>query len=73
VGGEVGVLVASGLLLGDRPIVPLSGEVGGEADGVRSRLGFSPIGRLVPASLQPAATPASRVSANSPERSLLIG
>jgi hypothetical protein len=60
-------------VLGALPIVPLSGEVGGDADGVRSRLGFSPSGRLWPESLHPAATPASSVSTKSPERSCLIG
>jgi hypothetical protein len=50
-------------------IVDGAGDVGGDADGVRSRLGFAPIPPWLE-SVQPASV--SSATAHSPERSFLI-
>ena len=54
--------------LGGVVVLPVSGEVGGDADGVRSRVGFSPT-RF---ESHPAASPVSSTNAQSPDRSVLI-
>src|SRR5215510_5372719 len=69
-GGVFGAsLPGAGLvLLGGVLVAPLSGEVGGDAEGVRSRLGFSPT-RF---ESQAAVSPVSSTNAHSPERSLFM-
>jgi len=74
VGGIEGVLFGAslpgaGLPLGADPgVLPVSGEVGGDADGVRSRLGLSPTRFESHA----AASPVSRTNAQSPERTFFM-
>jgi hypothetical protein len=77
--GIAGVLLGAslpgaGLPLGEEPMVPpvsgeVGGAVGGEADGVRSRVGFSPTGLE---SLHAAASPVSSTNAQSPDRTFLM-
>jgi len=65
-----GGVLGAGLGLGEVPIVPpVPGEVGGEADGVRSRLGFSPTRSE---SLHAAVSPVSSRSAQNPVRTLFM-
>ena len=77
--GIAGVLLGAslpgaGLPLGEEPkVLPVSGEVGGavggEADGVRSRVGLSPTGFE---SLHAAASPVSSTNAQSADRTFLM-
>jgi hypothetical protein len=67
-------LPGAGLPLGEEPMVlPVSGEVGGalggEADGARSRVGFSPT-RFE--SLHAAVSPVSSTNAQSADRTFLM-
>jgi hypothetical protein len=58
------------LRLGEEPIgLPVSGDVDGEADGVRSRFGFSPT-RFE--SEHPTASPVSSANAQNLDKTLLI-
>jgi hypothetical protein len=72
--GIEGVLFGASLpgaglvLLGGVVVLPVSGEVGGDAEGVRSRVGFSPT-RF---ESQAAVSPVSSINAHSPERSLFM-
>ncbi|PYN88684.1 MAG: hypothetical protein DMD87_08565 [Candidatus Rokuibacteriota bacterium] len=56
------------MLLGGVVVLPVSGEVGGDADGVRSRVGFSPTRFESHA----AVSPVSSTNAHTPERSFFM-
>jgi hypothetical protein len=61
-------LPGAGLALLGGVVLPVSGEVGGDAEGVRSGVGFSPT-RF---ESHPAASPVSSTNAHSPDRSVLM-
>jgi hypothetical protein len=56
------------VLLGGVVVLPVSGEVGGDAEGARSRVGLSPT-RF---ESQAAVNPVSSTNVHSPERSLFM-